>query len=84
MEAAATAQEPHRIAFYLMELAAQFHSFWNKGNDNATLRFIVPSDPALTRVRLVLVKAVQTVIASGLAIMGCTPLEEMRNDQPAA
>ncbi|NTU77552.1 MAG: arginine--tRNA ligase, partial [Alphaproteobacteria bacterium] len=84
VEAAALAQEPHRIAFYLMELAAVFHSYWNKGNDNATLRFIVPGDPALTRARLVLVKAVQTVIASGLAVMGCTPVEEMRNDPTIA
>jgi len=84
VEAAALAQEPHRIAFYLMELAAVFHSLWNKGNDNATLRFIVPDNPALTRTRLGLVKSVQTVIASGLAVMGCTPLEEMRNDKPTA
>ncbi len=84
VEAAAQAQEPHRIAFYLMDLAAVFHSLWNKGNDNATLRFILPDNPALTRARLVLVKAVQTVIAGGLAVMGCTPLEEMRNEQPNA
>jgi len=80
VEAAAAAQEPHRIAFYLMELAALFHSLWNKGNDNAALRFIVPDDPALTRARLVLIKAVQTVIASGLAVMGSTPLEELRHE----
>jgi arginyl-tRNA synthetase len=84
VEAAAQAQEPHRIAFYLVDLAAQFHGLWNKGNDNATLRFITPDNPALTRTRLALVKAIQTVIASGLAVMGCTPLEEMRNDQPDA
>jgi len=82
VEAAAMAQEPHRIAFYLMDVAAAFHSLWNKGNDNATLRFIVPDNPGLTRTRLVLVKAVQTVIASGLAVMGCQPLEEMRNERP--
>jgi arginyl-tRNA synthetase len=82
VEAAALAQEPHRIAFFLMELAAQFHSLWNKGNDNATLRFIVPDNAGLTRVRLILVRGAQTVIASGLAVMGCTPLEEMRNDRP--
>ena len=84
VEAAAVAQEPHRIAFYLMELAAQFHSLWNRGNDNAMLRFIVPDDPALTLARLVLIKAVQTVIASGLAVMGCQPVEEMRHERPAA
>lgn len=77
IEAAAMAEEPHRIAFYLMDVAAAFHSLWNKGNDNAALRFLVPDDPALTRIRLVLVKAVQTVVASGLAVMGCTPVEEM-------
>jgi arginyl-tRNA synthetase len=82
VEAAALAQEPHRIAFFLMDLAARFHSLWNKGNDNATLRFIVPDNAGLTRLRLILVKAAQTVIASGLAVMGCTPLEEMRNDRP--
>ena len=84
VEAAALAREPHRIAFFLMDLAAQFHGLWNKGNDNATLRFLIPDNPALTRTRLVLVRAVQTVIASGLAVMGCTPLEEMRNDRPEA
>lgn len=84
VEAAAVAQEPHRVAFYLMELAAQFHSLWNRGNDNAMLRFIVPDDPALTLARLVLIKAVQTVIASGLAVMGCQPVEEMRHERPAA
>jgi arginyl-tRNA synthetase len=82
VEAAASAEEPHRIAFYLMDLAAAFHSLWNKGNDHASLRFIVPDDLKLTRTRLVLVKAAQTVIASGLAVMGCAPLEEMRNERP--
>ncbi|MDX9690619.1 MAG: arginine--tRNA ligase [Proteobacteria bacterium] len=84
VEAAATAQEPHRIAFFLMDLAAHFHSFWNKGNDNASLRFILPNDPELTKVKLVLVKAVQTVLAGGLAVMGCPALEEMRHDQSIA
>jgi len=84
VEAAAAAREPHRIAFYLMELAAVFHSLWHKGNDNASLRFIVPGDKNLTRTRLVLIKCVQTVIASGLAVMGCEPVEEMRSDKPAA
>jgi arginyl-tRNA synthetase len=84
VEAAALAHEPHRIAFYLMELAAAFHGLWNKGNDNASLRFIVPDDKNLTRTRLVLIKSVQTVIQSGLAVMGCPPLEELRNERPAA
>lgn len=81
IDAAALAQEPHRIAFFLMDLAAQFHSFWNKGNDNAALRFIFAGNPEATQKRLPLVKAVQTVIASGLAVMGCTALEEMKHDQ---
>ncbi len=81
IEAAATAQEPHRVAFFLMDMAATFHSFWNKGNDNAALRFILPKDPETTKKRLALVKAVQTVIASGLAVMGCEALEEMKNDE---
>jgi len=84
VEAAALAREPHRIAFYLMELAAVFHAVWHKGNDNASLRFIVPDAKDLTRARLVLIKAVQTVIAGGLAVMGCKPVEEMRNDRPEA
>jgi len=81
IEAAATAREPHRIAFFLMDLAAAFHGFWNKGNDNAALRFIIADDPDLTRAKLALVKGVQTVLASGLAVMGCPALEEMRNDE---
>jgi len=81
VEAAALAHEPHRIAFHLMELAALFHGLWNKGNDNATLRFIVPDNKNLTLMRLALIKSVQTVIQSGLAVMGCPPVEEMRSDK---
>ena len=84
IEAAALAHEPHRIAFYLMELAAVFHGLWNKGNENASLRFIVPNDNALTEKRLVLIKAVQIILQSGLAVMGCEPIEELRNDRPEA
>ena len=85
VEAAAQAGEPHRIAFYLMDLAAQFHGLWNKGNDNASLRFIVASDKGLTRARLALIKSVQTVLRSGLAVMGCESLEELRHDvEPTA
>jgi len=83
VESAALAYEPHRIAFYLMELAAQFHGLWNKGNDNASLRFIVADDKALTRARLALIKSVQIVLQSGLAVLGCTPVEELRNEQAA-
>ncbi|MDX2028408.1 MAG: arginine--tRNA ligase [Alphaproteobacteria bacterium] len=80
VEAAAQAREPHRIAFYLMELAALFHGLWNKGNENASLRFIVPDDKALTRTRLALIKSVQITLQSGLAVMGCAPIEEMRHE----
>jgi arginyl-tRNA synthetase len=78
IEIAAEAHEPHRVAFYLYDLASSFHGLWNKGKDEASLRFLLPDDPALTRARLALVTAVATVIAAGLAIMGVTPVEEMR------
>ncbi len=77
VESAAEAHEPHRIAFFLQEVAAQFHMLWNKGRDEATLRFILASDPALTRARLALVRGVAIVIASGLAVIGVEPVEEM-------
>jgi arginyl-tRNA synthetase len=77
IEAAAEAHEPHRIAFYLQEVAAQFHMLWNKGKDEATLRFILASDAELTRARLALVRGVGLVIASGLAVFGVEPAEEM-------
>ena len=77
IEQAAVAREPHRVAFYLHELASAFHSLWTAGKDNATLRFIVEDDPALTAARLALVQAVALVIRSGFSIMGVTPVEEM-------
>lgn len=79
VEAAATSQEPHRVAFYLMELASLFHALWNKGNDNAALRFIV-DDKGLTKARLALINAVRTILRSGLAVLGCQPMEELRSD----
>jgi arginyl-tRNA synthetase len=84
VEAAALAQEPHRIAFYLLDVAAAFHGLWNKGNDNAALRFIVSGDRGLTLARLALITAVRSVLRSGLAVMGCAPLEELRSDASAA
>lgn len=78
MEGAAVSHEPHRVAFYLTDLAAVFHAFWNRGNDDETLRFIVPGDRELTRARVALARSVAVVIASGLAVMGVTPVEEMR------
>jgi len=77
VESAAEAHEPHRTAFYLLELAALFHALWNKGKDEATLRFILAGEPALTRARLALVRAVAIVIASGLAVIGVEPVQEM-------
>jgi arginyl-tRNA synthetase len=77
VESAAEAHEPHRIAFYLQEVAAQFHLLWTKGRDEAQLRFIISGDPDLTRARLALVRGVAIVVASGLAVMGVTPAEEM-------
>src|SRR5438477_223904 len=77
VEGAAEAHEPHRIAFFLQEVAAQFHLLWTKGKDEATLRFLVGGDPELTRARLGLVRAVALVIASGLEVFGVEPVEEM-------
>ncbi len=78
VESAAEAHEPHRVAFYLQELAALFHLLWNKGNDDARLRFIHPDDRPLTLARLALVRGVQLVIASGLRVIGVEPVEELR------
>jgi arginyl-tRNA synthetase len=77
VEAAADSHEPHRIAFYLQEVAAEFHLLWTKGRDEATLRFIIGGDPDLTRARLALVRGVAVVIAAGLAVFGVEPVEEM-------
>ncbi len=79
VEAAAEAHEAHRVAFYLYDLAAAFHGLWNKGKDDTTLRFLAADDPALTAARLALVLAVATVVASGLAVIGVEPVEEMRS-----
>jgi arginyl-tRNA synthetase len=78
VETAAEAHEPHRIAFYLNEVAAGFHGLWNKGKDDATLRFLLPDDPELTMARLALVRGVALLVASGLAVFGVPPMEEMR------
>jgi arginyl-tRNA synthetase len=77
VEGAAEAHEPHRIAFFLQDVAAQFHLLWTKGKDEATLRFLVGGDPELTRARLALVRSVALVIASGLQVFGVDPVEEM-------
>ena len=77
VENAAEAHEPHRVAYYLNDLATHFHVLWNKGNDDARLRFIIGDNQALTLARLGLVQAVATVIASGLQVFGVTPVEEL-------
>ncbi len=77
VETAAKHQEPHRIAFYLHELAAEFHALWNLGRGEENLRFILPENPALTKARLAFISAVAIVITSGLSIFGVTPAETM-------
>ena len=78
IEAAALAHEPHRIAFYLNDLASAFHSLWNRGNDDPARRFFVEREPALTRARLELAQGIALVIRSGLALMGVAAAQEMR------
>ncbi len=78
VEAAAAAREPHRIAFFLGDVAGDFHLLWNKGREDSTLRFIREDDPAGTEARLALVAATATVLRSGLGVMGVTPVEELR------
>ncbi len=78
LESAAEAYEPHRVAFYLYELASAFHALWNKGNDDASLRFLQPGQPELTAARLALVRGLAFVIASGLSVFGVEPVEELR------
>lgn len=78
VEMAASAQEPHRIAYYLNDLATQFHGLWNKGKDDAQLRFIHEDNRELTLARLALIQSVALVIASGLSVFGVEPVEELR------
>lgn len=78
VESAALAHEPHRIAFYLYDLAAEFHALWNRGNDDPARRFLVEDNPQLSRARLELALAVGQIIRSGLDIMGVEAAEEMR------
>jgi arginyl-tRNA synthetase len=75
---AAAAHEPHRIAFYLFDLASEFHALWTLGNASPHLRFIIQNDRQLTEARLVLVQGVATVLASGLALLGVEAPNEMR------
>ncbi|QEW21175.1 Arginine--tRNA ligase [Marinibacterium anthonyi] len=78
VEIAARTNEPHRIAFYLYELAGDFHALWNRGNEETGLRFLQEDDPATSQSKLALARAVAVVISSGLGILGVTPAEEMR------
>jgi arginyl-tRNA synthetase len=78
VEAASIAHEPHRIAFYLFDLASEFHALWTLGNTSPHLRFIIQNDRQLTAARLVLVQGVVTVLASGLALLGVEAPNEMR------
>jgi len=78
VEAAAGAHEPHRIAFYLYELASEFHAHWTRGNDLPNLRFIIQNDRETTAARLALVEGITTVLASGLALLGVSAPDEMR------
>ncbi|MCI5050381.1 MAG: arginine--tRNA ligase [Rickettsiales bacterium] len=78
VEAAARSNEPHRIAYFLQELASHFHGFWNLGQGEQELRFILPDQPKLTAARLALARAVALVVASGLEILGVQPVEELR------
>ncbi|MGE3066283.1 MAG: arginine--tRNA ligase [Hyphomicrobiaceae bacterium] len=78
VEGAARAHEPHRLAFYLYDLASNFHAQWTRGNDSPHLRFIQPGDGALTAARLALIKASAQVIAAGLGLLGVDAPDEMR------
>lgn len=78
VEIAARTHEPHRIAFYLYELASEFHALWNRGNDDTSLRFLQEGDVAATQVKIALISSVAVVISAGLGILGVTPMDEMR------
>jgi len=78
VEGAALAHEPHRIAYYMYDLAGAFHTIWTRGRDEPALRFIEAAEPERTLARLALIRGIQFVIASGLSIFGVTPVDEMR------
>uniref|UniRef100_UPI0035673401 DALR anticodon-binding domain-containing protein n=1 Tax=Thalassovita aquimarina TaxID=2785917 RepID=UPI0035673401 len=78
VEIAARHNEPHRVAFYLYELASEFHSLWNRGNEDMSLRFLQEGDAAASQAKIALARAVAVVISAGLGILGVTPVEEMR------
>jgi arginyl-tRNA synthetase len=78
VQSAARAHEPHRVSFYLYDLASAFHTQWTRGNDSPHLRFIQPDDGSLTAARLALIGAVVNVVASGLSLLGVMAPDEMR------
>ncbi|MDR9427679.1 MAG: arginine--tRNA ligase [Salibaculum sp.] len=78
VEISARTHEPHRIAFYLYDLASEVHALWNRGNEDASLRFLQEGDSAATQAKIALIRAVSVVISHGLGILGVTPVEEMR------
>ncbi|MFV0303713.1 MAG: arginine--tRNA ligase [Paracoccus sp. (in: a-proteobacteria)] len=78
VEHAARAHEPHRVAFFLYDIASNLHSLWNRGNDELSLRFVQDGDKDTTAAKIALVRAVGVVISSGLGILGVNPAEEMR------
>jgi arginyl-tRNA synthetase len=78
IESAALTHEPHRIAFYLYDLASDFHALWNRGNDDPSRRFLVENNPQLSRARLELALGIAQIIRSGLGLMGVAATEEMR------
>ncbi|MGX0878835.1 arginyl-tRNA synthetase [Roseovarius sp. MBR-154] len=78
VEIAGRSNEPHRVAFYLYDLASDLHGLWNRGHDEPALRFLQEGDPATSRAKIALVRAVAVVICAGLGILGVTPAEEMR------
>jgi len=77
VESAATSHEPHRISYYLYDLASEFHGLWNKGNDRVDLRFIIDDNTDITLARLAMIRAFSNIIASGLNILGVEPVNEM-------
>ena len=78
VEIAARGHEPHRVAFYLYDLASDFHALWNRGNDDTSLRFLQDGEVATSQAKIALARATAIVISHGLSILGVTPAEEMR------
>ena len=78
VEIAARNNEPHRVAFYLYELASDLHGLWNRGNEDTSLRFLQEDNPATSQSKIALARAAGVVISAGLGILGVTPAEEMR------